>query len=716
MRHEFIEQRLQNVRTFAEPMLDAHMILVSINAVFVESHAALPARVAQQCCEAIGLAQKVKTVFERVSHAHAKSEKESATLADTYSCSGVVIAVGKEVRTFRPGDMVACLGSRETWYADLACLSEYDAVLLNSTEDYKKQAVAGYAVLALHAIQRAQLQVGYTVCVIGFNAFGYLIVQLAKLSGAQVIVIDDKPEQLNRARELGASYVFHPQSENWQTEILCITQRHGVDVTIVVDSTIKGVSPHNAITITRSHGRIVLVGLHDIFINHAILGRKDIDFAVAAPHDSCYHDEQLGHHQTQIPFAQWRQRAGLQQISRLISTGEIDVQPLITRQWEVTQKLACPVLNNDGDLGMIILCKKTTENFSTSHDEKISKRTTRSKLSNITRFVPAMRDSVRVGIIGADLFVQDTLLPALARLGDVTVKAIADIEFARAERVSKLYGVARACQLDTDILNGDIVDAIIIAANTVYHADRVMHALESNKAVFVQEPLAANFEQLTRIKQTLDEHPHVPLCVDYYRSYSPFIKKIKSVLKKRSTPLMAHYRVNAKNKKLCEKSSGTGTGKILGDACHFIDLFCYLTDSQPVSVSVESIHTVRDDVFPTDNFSAQISFADGSVCSLLYTTLGHEQYNTEQLEVFFDSKTIVMHDFLILQGYGLPAWFDESVSTPVLGRDLLIADFFTGLRENPIRTPMSRERIMMVNTLTLTIDKLACNGGGEQKL
>lgn len=714
MRHEFIEQRLQNMRAFAEPMLDAHMILVAINAVFVESHHALPARVAQQCCEVIGLAQKVKTVFERVSHAQTKVEGERS-LSDTYSCSGVVVAVGKEVRTLRPGDMVACLGSRETWYADLACISEYEAVLLHGSDDYKKQAVAGYAVLALHATQRAQLQVGHTVCVVGFNAFGYLIVQLARLSGALVIVVDDKPEQLNRARNLGATHVFHTQSEDWQTELLCITQRHGVDVTVVVDSTIKGVSSHNVITITRSHGRIVLVGLHDIFINHAILGRKDIDFAVAAPHDSCYHDEQLGHYHSQVPFVQWRQRAGLQQISRLISSGDIDVLPLIARQCEVGQKLSCPILHSGGDLGMLIVCNLAADGFTLASEEKPAKKPTRSKLGGLTRFVPAMRDSVRVGIIGADAFVQDTLLPTLSRLGDVTVKAIADIEYARAERVSKLYGVARACRLDTEILNGDLVDAIIIAANTVYHADRAMHALESNKAVFVQEPLAANFEQLGRIKQVLEEHPHVPLCVDYHRSHAPFMKKIKSVLKKRSTPLMAHYRVNAQYNG-CEKNTVNGTGKIIGDVCHFVDLFCYLTDAQPVAVSVESIHTMRDDVFPTDNVAAQISFADGSVCSLLYTTLGHEQCGTEQLEIFFDSKAIVMQDFLSLQGYGLPAWFDESVSTPIYGRDLLIADFFAGLRENPVRTPISRERIMMVNTLTLTIDRLACSGGGEQRL
>jgi predicted dehydrogenase len=567
-------------------------------------------------------------------------------------------------------------------------------------------------------VQRAQLQVGHTVCVIGFNAFGYLIVQLAKLSGAIVIVVDDKADQLNKARELGAAYCFNTADNGWESDLLCITQRHGVDVTIVVNSEVNGVSPHVAINITRAHGRVVLVGLQDIFIDHAIVGRKDIDFAIAAPHDTCYHDEQLGYHQSSIPFIQWKQRAGLQQISRLISTGKVDVAPLIAREWEVTRKVACPILNLDADLGMLIICKSSHDPFPVSGtEEKIIKKKSKNRLSGIARFVPAIRDSVRVGVIGSDSLVQDMLLPALIRLGDVTVKAIADIEYSRAERVSKLYGVARICQLDTELLQGDFVDAIVIAANTVYHADRVAYALEANKAVFLQEPLAANFEQLERIKTVLEEYPDVPLCVDYYRSHAPFIRKIKTVLKKKSTPLIARYRINVSGSNFCKKRKKMPSfGNVVGEACHFIDLFCYLTESQPVAVSVESIHTVRDDVFPTDNFSAQISFADGSVCSLLYTTLGHEHFGGEHLEIFFDSKVIVMQDFLTLNGHGLPAWFDESVSVPDYGRDSLISDFFVGLRETPLRVPMTREHIVMVNTITLVIDRLACNGGGVQLL
>jgi predicted dehydrogenase len=188
------------------------------------------------------------------------------------------------------------------------------------------------------------------------------------------------------------------------------------------------------------------------------------------------------------------------------------------------------------------------------------------------------------------------------------------------------------------------------------------------------------------------------------------------MLKKRSTPLMLRYRVNVSSTATCEKQQESAIGRVIGDACHFLDLFCYLTESKPVAVSVEAIHTMRDDVFPTDNFTAQISFSDGSVCSLLYTALGHEHFGGEHLELFFDSKVIVMQDYVSLTGYGLPSWFDESASSADWGREHLVGDFFAGLRENPIRIAMSRERILTVSNLTLVIDTLACAGGGAKNI
>jgi predicted dehydrogenase len=159
-----------------------------------------------------------------------------------------------------------------------------------------------------------------------------------------------------------------------------------------------------------------------------------------------------------------------------------------------------------------------------------------------------------------------------------------------------------------------------------------------------------------------------------------------------------------------------GAGRIIGEACHVIDLFCFLTDAQPVAVSVESLHAGRDDLFPTDNFNVQISFNDGSVCALMYTALGSTKQNKERMEIFYDGKSIVMDDFVGLYGFGLPSWFNETVTSPDKGHELLINTFFQELKKVSFIPPIPFNRLFTVAELTLLIDQLACEGGGSRDI
>jgi len=144
--------------------------------------------------------------------------------------------------------------------------------------------------------------------------------------------------------------------------------------------------------------------------------------------------------------------------------------------------------------------------------------------------------------------------------------------------------------------------------------------------------------------------------------------------------------------------------------------FTFLTDSKPVSVSVESLNPTHEDLFPTDNFSAQISFADGSICSLIYTSLGNIRLGKERLEIFFDSKSIVMENYTKLSGFGLPKSFDEYVKTPDKGHSNLINQFFCELNKKNFVPPINFERLDIVANLTLVIDQLACQSGGQKNL
>ncbi|NBP16513.1 hypothetical protein EBU95_19350, partial [bacterium] len=211
-------------------------------------------------------------------------------------------------------------------------------------------------------------------------------------------------------------------------------------------------------------------------------------------------------------------------------------------------------------------------------------------------------------------------------------------------------------------------------------------------------------------------NPKVPLCIDYNRSCAPFMQKIKWETVNRTSPLMITYRMNVARASQDPFSKNTGAGNIIEQACHIFDLFYFLTDSNPRSVSVEALRSLHDDLFPTDNFSVQISFDDGSLCSLLYTSIGNQELGRERMEIFFDGKSIIMDDFLSLTGYGISRAFNETVFVQDKGHKNLVTQFFESLKKEQYQPIMNVDRINTVTKLTLIVDQLVCKGGGEQSL
>ncbi len=307
-------------------------------------------------------------------------------------------------------------------------------------------------------------------------------------------------------------------------------------------------------------------------------------------------------------------------------------------------------------------------------------------------------------------------MPIISKLPAVKINAVVDTDLANAINASRTYGAATALSSDEQLLAGDLADVIVIASPHKFHSEQLLRALSKGKAVFVEKPMVTDFDQFKKVMSFLREHPHIPFTVDYNRPFSPFMQKIKQVIAKRTTPLVVHYRMNAgyipKDHWI---QTDLGAGQIIGQACHLFDLFCFLTDARPVSVSVETIRSHRDDLFTTDNFSAQVAFADGSLCTLLFTALGHSAVGKERMELFYDGKTIVMDDFLTLQGHGLPLSFNEKRSTMDKGHATLITKFFDAVK-NKKEMPISLDRLATVAELTLIIDQLACQGGGVKEL
>ncbi len=715
MRQVFIERGQAIIKEVAQPLLDDHSVLVSVAYSFISSGTEAATIANAQNSLLKNVPQKIKKVIQSLSthgiegtKALVKSKLQGEVQAIGYSCSGRVIAVGKKVAQLKVGDFVACAGAGIANHADVVCVPKSLAVKINNQEALKAASLTTIGSIALQGIRRADIKLGETVCVIGLGLIGQLTVQLAKIAGCTVIGIDLEKTRLELAQKFGADYVYQAQHDEIEKEIEFLTHHMGVDTTIVTAATKSDELVQQAMEITRKKGKVVIVGDVGLSLKRDPLYKKEIDFLISCSYGPGRYDYDYEYKGRDYPFAyvRWTEHRNMQAIVKLIETKQLQADELISATIDVEKvNEAYECLRCKDALGVVL-----------SYGSKEKKETT---VQSAARFVPAVKDTNRIAIVGAGGFAKVKLLPLISKLANTNITAVVDADNANSSNVARLYGARHTFISEQDLWVDDCVDSVVIASPHKYHCAQALNALQHGKAVFLEKPMVTDFDQLKQFKDFLTINPDVRLCVDYNRSFSPFIQKIKQAVATRSTPFVLHYRVNAGYiPKEHWIQTDVGAGRVIGEACHIIDLFCYLTDAQPISVSVEALHAGEQDIFPTDNFTAHIRFSDGSICSLLYSALGSSELGKERMELFYDSKTIVMYDYTTLCMYGSrkASVFDETTAWPDKGHETLLNNFFYALKHNTYEAPISIDRLLTTAELTLIIDKLACEGGGEQQL
>ena len=720
MRHVFLNKNTEKVKKVAQPLLGDHTVFVAVSYLFLNSREQIKQVIKAQEQLFENVPFKVKNLLgqTRVKTEQDKEEVQNGPVCRN-SYSGYVIAVGKKVTKVRPGDLVAGT-TIDQQSIDLICSPENLVTKLSKKEHLRDASIVGLGAIALQLVRRASLVLGEQVGIVGLGVIGQLVVQLGKLAGCFVTGIDQELTAVKQAKNFGADIVLHT-TDNLKQEIAYLTEHHGLDVIMVTDPFTYQLIEQQVPHFIRKKGRIVFVENVDIQLIDNLLQKKEIDLLLTGSFGSDYDGLVCEEQGIDYPYAyvRWTEQRNMQMIIALIEQKKLNIIPLIKKEITVdTIDQIDEQLASKKEAG-VIFCYQQDDYISFSEQPKVSERidSAAAKIKDSIRFIPSTKDMLRIGLIGVGKFARNKLIPILVKKKDVRINAIVDVDSNQAERVSRLYGAAKACVYDDDLFQEDIVDVVMIASPHKYHASQVCKALEQGKAVFVEKPMVVNFEQLQQIRSLLQQKPSLPFCVDYNRSFAPFVKKIKKVIVQRCAPLMIHYRINAGRIPQAHWiQTDIGAGRVIGEACHIIDLFCFLTEAQPISVSVESLHASRDDIFPTDNFCAQIRFDDGSLCSLFYSALGHAQVSKEYMEIFFDSKTIIMDNYKSLHGFGLPPWFDEVASAADKGHKALIDAFFAALKQDIFVPPISFRRLDIVAYLTLIIDQLVCEGGGTREL
>lgn len=708
MKQLFLERGIVKPFSVPEPHCGPHDVLIQVNYSFISTGTEYATMInsSQSLFKkffthlSINTCKLVGTVKEHglASTILLAKEKSHQKIPLGYSCSGQAITVGHNVKHVRPGDYVACAGAGYANHAEKVVIPGNLVTRLHNNSHLREASLTTIGAIALQGLRRAELHLGEHVCVIGMGIIGQLTAQLAKASGCKVIAVDIDNTRLERARKINDFKTISPLEEDIIQAIHYATQGFGVDATIITAAAATGDLIQQAMMITRKKGKVVLVGDVKIDVPRDPFYTKEIDFLISCSYGPGRYDQTYEKQGADYPYGyvRWTEGRNMACITDMIENGTLSVAPLIDHEIPFNEAhRAYEMLNNKSALG-ITLTYGTSISSTQKTFEPAPSLLFQKKLERIN-----------LACIGAGGFAKTKLLPLIVARKDTTIHTIIDTDPATLLNISALYKAQAAANDYHEALTNPSIDAVIIATPHAFHAQQIIDTLKANKAVFVEKPAAVNNDQLATLTQFLSATPHKAFCVDFNRSYSPFMQRIAAAISQRSGPLMIFYRMNVG---FLDQShwiqSPTHGGRIIGEGCHIFDLFLFLTQSTPKTISVQAIPPQSNNFSAADNIVATITMADESVCSLTYTAQGNQQAGKEYMEIHVDGKTIIMDDFISLSGFGFSRSFNKKTSSQDKGHAALLYAFFDAVKQGSLG-PIPTQRILQATEISLVADSLA---------
>jgi predicted dehydrogenase/threonine dehydrogenase-like Zn-dependent dehydrogenase len=545
-----------------------------------------------------------------------------------YCNAGTVLDVGEGVSDLRPGDRVASNGHHAQVVAvgRNLCAKIPDKV----TDDQAAFTVLG--AIGLQGIRLAKPEMGERVVVYGLGLIGQVCVQLLHAAGCEVLGVDLDGKRLALAHRQGAQ-VVNVACEDPIAAAEGFSRGAGVDAVLITASADGDRIVRNAATMCRKRGRIVLVGVVGLNLNRDEFFRKELTFQVSCSYGPGRYDPNYEQKGIDYPmgYVRWTQQRNFQAVLGAIASGRLDVAPLISHRFPIHgAQQAYELLRRGEDaLGVMLEYPPAAD------------------LSQTVRFHSLRRkdSQCRIGLIGAGSFARAQLLPALAR-AQAQIRWIAGAGGVSARHAARKFRAGRATTDVTRILQDVNVDAIVIATRHDLHADLICRALEAGKHVFVEKPLALNATQLERVYRTASKHSHLQLAVGFNRRFSPHTGKLIEAIGRRTQPLRMVMTVNAgwlpADHWTCDPR--VGGGRIVGEACHFIDLLSHLAGAGVTAVSASGDES--------SGMTILLELADGSTGTLHYFTNGSKRYPKEILEVHSQGRTFRLENFRRLRSWG----------------------------------------------------------------
>ena len=600
-----------------------------------------------------------------------------------YCNVGTVVAIGKGVTELKVGDRVASNGQ----HAEFVCVPKNLVAKVPDNVSDEEAAFTVIGSIGLQGIRLLNPQLGETVVVTGLGLIGLIAAQLLKANGCKVIGIDFDEEKIQLARAKGIVAINPAKGTDPVKFVMEETDQIGADAVLITASAKTNDVIHQAAEMSRKRGRIVLVGVIGLDIRRDDFYKKELTFQVSCSYGPGRYDENYENKGIDypLPFVRWTEKRNFDTILQAISMGNLDVKSLITEEVELKDyNLIYGDMRKHGSIASIIKYPEDTV-----ADSVIDVNSSTFSVS-----------AGQIGIIGAGNFTSATMIPALMK-AKAKIRYIASAQGLSAKILAKKSGALKATSDYKEILSDKEVDLVMITTRHNLHASMVLESLQASKSVFVEKPLCLTDQELQEITNAYKKvsGKGITLTVGFNRRFSPFAQKMKQLSGQGVKNIIATMNAGFIPSDVWVHDLEVGGGRIIGEACHFIDLCSYLADSKVISVCMNSMGVTPAE--NTDNVSIILRYENGSNAVINYFANGSKAYSKERIEVYSQEKTLVLDNWRELRGYGFKG-FSKMKSTMDKGH----AAQFALLNERLIKG--GEELISFDSILNTTKASFAC--------
>lgn len=602
--------------------------------------------------------EKVRAVLDKIKTdgmlptLEAVRSKLDQPIALGYCNVGTVIEVGSGVSGWQVGDRVASNGK----HAEVVAVS---VNLCAKVPDEVSNDEAVFTVLAsigLQGIRLLQPTLGEAIVVTGLGLIGLITVQLLKAHGCRVLGIDMDPAKIELARRFGAETVDLSLGEDPLAATQVFSRGRGVDGVLITASTQSNEPIRQAALMCRKRGRIVLVGVTGLELSRADFYEKELSFQVSCSYgpgryDKEYEDKGIDY---PIGFVRWTEQRNFEAVLDMLAEKRLEVAPLISHRFAVTDAQAAYdlVTGVSRSLGVVLTYD---HNPGWEADQAPLSRTIKLTQSATSRG-PA---PAALGFIGAGNYATQVLIPYFAKTS-ARLRSVASSGGVSGLHIGRKFGFEETTSDSQEILKHSDINAVVIATRHDSHADFTCRALRAGKHVFVEKPLALSQDELDEIEGAYNEQimrggsPIV--MVGYNRRFAPHVVKMKSLLDSVQEPKIMIMTVNAGAipPDHWTQDKIIGGGRIIGEACHFVDLLRFLAGAAIADVQVASIGAVAGIAVKDDKTTFTMTFDDGSIGTVHYLANGHKSFPKERLEVFCSGRILQLDNYRKLTGFGWP--------------------------------------------------------------